>query len=91
MTATRTRGTPELARVRRRRRRRSTSPCHHTGGAYLLAKLLAELDRPEHTCSSCGWDMAKLAEGFWSCENCAELGASRRRRSFVGSRIGRPS
>ena len=91
MTRTRDRGTLELAkhRGRRRRRRRYNGPRH--GSPYLLEKLLAELGRPEHTCPSCGFDYVKLADGFWCCENCAELGASRVRRSYVGSAIGRSS
>jgi ribosomal protein L37AE/L43A len=90
MTKTRDRGTLELAKARgRRRRRRSVSA--RTGAPYLLEKLLAELRYPLHDCRSCGFEMAKRADGFWWCENCSELGASRRRRSYVGSQIGRSS
>jgi hypothetical protein len=91
MTKTRHRDTIELAKVRGRRRRRAPFVSPRTGAPYLLAKLLDELRRPAHTCPSCGFDQEKLTDGFWWCENCAELGASRRRRSYVGSSLGRSS
>ena len=85
------RGTLELARVRRRRRRRPAFVGRRTGAPYLLEKLLGELRYSPHACRSCGFDMTKVASGFWWCENCAELGASRARRSWVGSSVGRSS
>ena len=90
MTATRARGTLELARVRRRRRRVVALPTGN-GVPYLLAKLLDELRYGLHACRSCGHDMEQTAPGFWWCENCADFGAARRRRQHVGSKIGRPS
>lgn len=90
MTKTRDRGTLELAKPRGRRRRQRFVNAR-MGAPYLWEKLLAELRYAPHDCRACGFEMAKRTDGFWWCENCSELGASRRRRSYVGSQIGRSS